>query len=376
VLAPPPPPAWDAGAVSGPVVRRFCSDDGDRWFMWYGGRPAAWAGAAEAPPADRDGWCGVAMSADGVVWERTAGPKEGGAILTPNADDWWWFDTRYVALGDVDIATNELVRSDGGVYFAYISGGAGEGVGVGDGRTAIGVALSKDGEHWTRVEGGFPSGAVLEAGAPGAWDAAGVAGPAMVRAPGGTGRRRYAGRDAYVMYYHAWDAAAGAWAVGRAVSEDGFAFARDADGGQPALVGGAMACGADAAGVRRCCVARAPAAAGGRWWLFAEVVDAAGVGRIAACESDDALRWGERRVVLDVDAAGGGWDAAGVTHPSVVVVDGAAWLYYSGRAPGGDGRTGIGLAVSRGADWSVFERRSGVAAAAAAPAPPAEEFKA
>jgi hypothetical protein len=259
--------------VSGPVVRRFCSDDGDRWFMWYGGRPAAWAGAAEAPPADRDGWCGVAMSADGVVWERTAGPKEGGAILTPNADDWWWFDTRYVALGDVDIATNELVRSDGGVYFAYISGGAGEGVGVGDGRTAIGVALSKDGEHWTRVEGGFPSGAVLEAGAPGAWDAAGVAGPAMVRAPGGTGRRRYAGRDAYVMYYHAWD-------------------------------------------------------------------------------------------------------AAGVTHPSVVVVDGAAWLYYSGRAPGGDGRTGIGLAVSRGADWSVFERRSGVAAAAAAPAPPAEEFKA
>lgn len=352
VLSPPPPPSWDSGGVGGAVVRRFLWDDAERWLMWYGGRPAAWGGAAEAPAGAVDGFCGMASSADGVRWERISGPKDGGAVLDPNYGDWWWFDTRYVAFGDVDISTNSLVRSDGGIYFAYVSGGAGEGLEVGEGRTAIGVALSKDGENWTRVEGGYPSGAVLEAGAEGAWDAAGVAGPCMLRRDGGSGRRRYAGRDGYLLYYDAFDAGDGVWKIGRAVSEDGFEFARDKEGGQPALTGGAMAGGVDAGGVRGCCVVQK----GEGWCMFLEAVDAEGVRRIAACESDDGLVWGDRRVVLEGQE--GEWDCGGVSAPSAVVVDGVVWLFYTGHGEGGVG-SGIGVAVSNDVGWTRFERRRG-----------------
>lgn len=294
----------------------------------------SWDGASSAPPASTGGLVGLAKSGDGIVWERIAGNQGDGAVLLPNAEDWWWFDTRYVGISDVDIATNKLVRSDGGVYFGYTSGGVGEELDSGDGVTGIGVALSKDGENWTRVEGGFPSGAVFEAGQKGAWDGIGVSSPCVLRMDNG----------GFVMYYDAFDAGSGTWKIGRALSADGFEFERD--GEAAALEGGAMG-GVDVGGVRRCCVVRA----GDGWIMFVQIIDEGGIGRIAACESSDGKEWGERRVVLDVQE--GSWDDGGLTAPSAVVVGDGIWMYYGGQ----DGR-GIGLAVSRGMDLA-FERVCG-----------------
>ena len=59
---------------------------------------------------------GVAISSNGLDWQRGHGSIEGargeakaadvGRVLEPNEEDWWWLDTRHMAVSDVQVSTS------------------------------------------------------------------------------------------------------------------------------------------------------------------------------------------------------------------------------------------------------------------------------
>ncbi len=58
----------------------------------------------------------MASSRDGIEWTRGHGEIEGargaakegdvGRVLAPNAEDWWWLDTRHMTVSDVQVRRN------------------------------------------------------------------------------------------------------------------------------------------------------------------------------------------------------------------------------------------------------------------------------
>lgn len=355
ILRPSDSPAWDSGAVSCPCIHRYITDTGPSYAMWYSGRPAHWPGASDTPPGTLGGYTGLALSTDGLIWTRVEEP-----LLSPN-EDWWWFDTTHLSVGKVLVDSNDRVRADAGIYMMYYSGGDKRKLSVRFGEKElemrgigmrIGVAISKDGEHFTRIEGEYPSGAVLEGDG---FDALFVAAPDVIVVRKGRSVQ-------YVMHYFTYLNEEGRFALGRAVSNDGFTFRKDAD--KPVLSDVAEDLGGYAEqGITRCRVVRR----GDAYVMFAEVIDGAGVHRIAMCHSDDCATWGALRVVLEPSPVEAAWDGANVSHPEAVMMeDGSVRLYYVGKArthnvESGNG-TCIGVAQSNGADWSMFTRLCGAIA--------------
>lgn len=321
--------------------------------MWYSARPAHWPGASDAPPGTLGGFVGLALSTDGLSWTRVQHP-----LLSPN-EDWWWFDTSHLSVGNVLIDSNDRVRTDSGVYMMYYSGGDRRKLSVkvgGEEReirgigTRIGVAISKDGEHFTRVEGEYPSGAVLEGDGV---DELFVAAPHVIVLQRG-------GKAQYMMHYFTYSQSTGRFALRRAVSSDGFTFRKDSN--KQVLRDVAEQSGGFAErGISRSCVVRK----GSAFVMFAEVVDGAGVHRIAMCQSDDCTNWGALKAVLQPSRDESAWDGAGVSHPEAIVMDdGSVRLYYVGKARKHNVETGmgtcIGVAQSDSTDWSTLTRLPGV----------------
>jgi hypothetical protein len=79
VLTPGPEGCWDSERVSCPRVMR-CLDG--TWKMWYYGRDASFDRQINLPT----GRCGLAVSPDGVQWERVKGPLTMGAVFEPHPD--------------------------------------------------------------------------------------------------------------------------------------------------------------------------------------------------------------------------------------------------------------------------------------------------
>ena len=70
---------------------------------------------------------GVAVSTDGVTWQRSSGPVAGtrdkddvGKCLDANADDWWTLDTSAVAVSDVQLFSSD--HAGAGVYWMFYTG--------------------------------------------------------------------------------------------------------------------------------------------------------------------------------------------------------------------------------------------------------------
>lgn len=363
VLRPSAAPAWDSGALCSPVVRPYQTEDGVSYAMWYSARPQNWPRAASTPPGTLSGLVGLALSRDGLSFSRVPGPLEG-AVLRDNSEDWWAFDTRAVDVGDVLLGSSGRVRADAGVYFMYYSGVNAHAAEfpLPDGQTrmvpgmrrCIGVALSKDGEHFTRVEGDYPSGAALEPGQPGEFDALFVASPVVLRPT-----RPRTKDHTFIMHYFSYDTSSRRFVVGRAVSRDGLLFRRDGDA--PALTAGDEPFAAR--GVSRCSVVERVAGSVKRFVMFVECIDEEGMHRIALCESDDCENWSPLTLVLRPGEGEAAWDRDGVSHPCAVAMeDGSLRLYYVGKAADHDvdaGRgTCIGVAESDGTDWAVLRRVS------------------
>lgn len=161
-----------------------------------------------------------------VAASRVAGPEVGGAALAPGPSG--SFDSFSVGLPDVHF--------DGYLYRMWYTGAAVSAVYRGE-ESAIGLATSADGIHWTRANGGRP---VLTRGEPGAFDEARVEGCCVLHEKG-TWRMWYTGlmKPGTRPRASNWDGTIPAgWEcrlrIGLATSADGIHWHRE-NGGKPVL---------------------------------------------------------------------------------------------------------------------------------------------
>eukprot|EP00897_Mesotaenium_endlicherianum_P010420 jgi/Mesen1/9406/ME000614S08665 len=351
--------SWDADGIGAPVVRRYQTDNEERWFMWYQG----WKGSSQLPQAG----VGLAQSSNGLVWSRgetvveTDARGEGGAglVMAPS-ENWWTFDTRHVSVSDVLVMSSNKVRARGGVYWMYYAGGDAEelpmleqmeraglshgvlaGQQVAGLRTRPGLAMSNDGRNWARIEGDHHSGALFDVGHEGEWDSTFIAAPQVVFHEAGDIR----------MYYHSLCPKTGKFVVGYARSRDGLKWMKCG----PILKGGAE--GAfDELGVAARHVIAHPSGLG--YLMLYEGVAADGTRSIGLAQSRDGL-WTWERVgdgpVFGPSPLEGAWDSKGVGSPCLVEMGHHSWrLYYVGT--GADGKQGIGMAESENRDLTSFKR--------------------
>ncbi|KAL4197918.1 hypothetical protein AMTRI_Chr04g253530 [Amborella trichopoda] len=336
--------SWDSKEIGSPVIRRYLSDDEERWCMWYHGRG--------------DQTCdsiGFAISSNGVHWERGSGPArttEDVGLVMHCSQDWWAFDTENIRPSDILIMSSNRDRASIGVYWLYYTGFNSEEIDMmtkppignpdrGSGshqifRSLPGLAMSQDGKHWARIEGEHHSGALIDVGGEGEWDSTFIASPQVV----------YHCRNDLRMYYHSFDMQAGCFCIGLARSRDGIKWVKLGK-----IMGGGLPGSFDEGGVMGPqVVSKIGKESGEGYVMVYEGLKADGSRSIGLAESPDGLkdwrRCSEGVVVLGPSAEKDRWDNGGVGSPSVVRMDGGnEWrLYYRGF--GKVGRSGIGMAVS------------------------------
>lgn len=337
--------SWDSSEIGSPVVKRYLSDDEERWYMWYHGRCN---GGKDS--------IGLAVSSNGVHWER-------GELVMNCGDDWWGFDTQSIRPCEVVIMSSAKVRANSSVYWLYYTGCCSEKIesledldrlGFENGNGKIykslpGLAMSQDGKHWARIEGEHHSGALFDVGLDGEWDSLFIASPKVVYHSNGDLR----------MYYHSYNVEKGNFAIGIARSRDGMKWLKLGK-----IIGGGGGIGGfDELGVLNPHVVRNRK--DGKYLMIYEGVDGNGRRSIGMAISSDGLK-GWRRVEennpLLKRCEEGGWDSEGVGSPYLVEMDGDhqdhEWrLYY--RGIGKNGRSGIGMAVSQGNELQSFQRWTG-----------------
>ncbi|KAF3784583.1 hypothetical protein EJ110_NYTH24138 [Nymphaea thermarum] len=353
--------SWDSCEIGSPIVRRYLSDDEERWHMWYHGRAENLSDSV-----------GLTVSSNGIHWER--GPasaktaQDVGQVMRCS-NDWWAFDTQSIRPSDVLIMSSSKIRASSGVYWLYYTGFSSETVEVsGYPRLPIqnpdrnyvealgydtkgvvykslpGLAISQDGRHWARIEGEHHSGALFDVGDEGEWDSSFIAAPQVVGHSG----------DDLRMYYHSFDLRSGVFCVGVARSRDGIRWVKLGK-----IMGGGPPGSFDELGVTARHVVRNTR--GGGYVMVYEGIARDGRRRIGVAESADGLKQWKRRdePVLQPSVEDNGWDNHGVGNPCLVQMDGAEeWrLYY--RGTGKSGRTGIGMATSGGNGISSFRRWKG-----------------
>ncbi len=150
---------WDSERVSGP---RVLPERDGTWKMWYYGRDSKFDRSINLPT----GRCGLAISHDGVRWERVRGPLTMGAVFEPSPDE-NRFDSAHVGVSDVQFFD--------GFYRMWYFGGDNtflevENFKLKGGRLRPGYAVSRDGINWERQDGSY-RGAILDVGKPSEFDA-------------------------------------------------------------------------------------------------------------------------------------------------------------------------------------------------------------
>uniref|UniRef100_A0A7N0V4S8 Arabinanase/levansucrase/invertase n=1 Tax=Kalanchoe fedtschenkoi TaxID=63787 RepID=A0A7N0V4S8_KALFE len=360
--------SWDSGAVGSPVVKRFLSDEEERWYMWY-------HGSSSEDPMGKD-IVGLAVSSNGIHWERGKGGVQSaddvGMVLNVS-EDWWALDTHSIRPAEVVIMSSSKIRGSSAVYWLYYTGYSNSEqssvlsqilnseiskmsllddqvkVVVETGRVCKslpGLAMSQDGRHWARLEGEHHSGALFDVGSETEWDSAYISSPQVVFHQPGDLR----------MYYHSYDAKKSHFAVGVARSRDGMNWIK------LGKVLGAGAAGTfDELGAMNACVVKSNE--DGTYFMAYEAVNATGGRSLGLAASADGLRAWKRVGGGPILEPGDGdsWDNGGVGSPCLVHMEGEAseWrVYYTGV--GRHGRSGIGMAVSaKGSVTGGFERWKG-----------------
>lgn len=348
--------SWDSEEIGSPVVKRFLSDNEERWYMWYHGS------SKQNPASDS---VGLAVSNNGIHWERGKRKVESTddvGLVMSSCEDWWAFDKASVRPGEVVIMSSSKVRANSSVYWMYYTGYTTEAVefqsqgstfGFGNPeryhlcgeksvvyyRSLPGLAISQDGRHWARIEGEHHSGALFDVGSEKDWDFLYIASPHVV----------FHGSGDLRMYYHSLDAKTGEFGIGMARSREGIKWVKLGK-----ILGG-----------RYPCVTRNKR--DGSYVMAYEGVDRDGKVSIGLAVSKDGLNdWkrvedGDEAVVVAV-GEGDAWDNEGVGCPYLLEMDGDSdlqWrLYY--RGVGNGGRTGIGLAVSEGSEITRFTKQTGI----------------
>ena len=160
-------------------------EQGTDWLVWFHGR------THEQSEDDlvnlSTGNVYFAVSRDGISdWTL----QEDNPVLIPGKvdGDWWWFDSEHVGIGHVinpGVTAQSKFITQQGVFLAYFFGGNSNSVSVDtyDSDNAksqtrnikgvkmeIGLAVSQDGAHWSKVEGEGAYSAILEVGKEGEFD--------------------------------------------------------------------------------------------------------------------------------------------------------------------------------------------------------------
>lgn len=357
--------SWDSAEIGSPVVKRYLSDEEERWYMWYYGRSNG------SPVGDS---IGLAVSSNGIHWERGKGTAKSASdvgLVMNCSNDWWAFDTEAIRPSEVVIMSSAKVRVNNSLYWLYYTGFSSEIVDFSltnslkfnlenpEKRVFLdanyshkilkslpGLAMSQDGRHWARIEGEHHSGALFDVGSEGEWDSLFISSPQVVFHEIGDIR----------MYYHSFDIEKGHFAIGIARSRDGIKWLKLGK-----ILGGGRNGSFDELGAMNASVVRDRK--DGKYVMVYEGVDEDGRKSIGLAFSEDGLKnW--RRFENDgpllKKCEEQGWDCEGIGSPCLVQMDGEKdeWrLYY--RGIGKEGKTGIGMAVSQGSEISKFERWTG-----------------
>lgn len=357
-----PEGSWDSAEVGSPVVKRFLSDEEERWYMWYHGRSSEYLGGCDS--------IGLAVSSNGAHWERAIQSREHAGLVMRCSEDWWAFDTAGIRPCDVVVMSSSKIRAFSAVYWLYYAGYSSEKVKYsenslgfdlenpqripGNGmnsdkgstfRSLPGLAISQDGRHWARIEGDDHSGALFDVGAENEWDSLFVSTPRVVFHSSGDLR----------MYYHSFDKETGEFCIGIARSRDGIKWVKLGK-----VLGGRRGC-FDECGAVNSHVVRDRK--DGRYFMVYEGVDTNGERSIGFAVSNDGLKeWRRPREepIFWPSEEKDSWDSRGVGSPYLVQLDGeeSEWrLYYRGVGNGGKSR--IGMAVCDGTDVGNFRRWTG-----------------
>ncbi|KAK9064616.1 hypothetical protein SSX86_015998 [Deinandra increscens subsp. villosa] len=354
--------SWDGFEIGSPVVKRFLSDEEERWYMWYGGRP----GGNLVP-----GSIGLAVSSNGIHWERGKGAVQSNSdvgLVLKSSTDWWAFDTNGVMPGEILIMSSSKIRASNAVYWLYYTGFSNEKIESLDNplefslenpetrgkngefgkicRSLPGLAMSQDGRHWARIEGEHHSGSLFDLGSENEWDSMFISSPQVVFHSSGDLR----------MYYHSFDSEKGYFAIGMARSRDGMRWMKLGK-----IMGGGQVGNFDEYGVMNPCVVRNKKDGG--YLMVYEGVGGDGKRSIGLAQSSNGLQeWHrvEGGPISKPAQENGCWDDGRVGSPYLVHMDGEKdeWrLYYKGV--GQNGHSGIGMAVSEGDDVKNFRRWTG-----------------
>lgn len=335
VLTPGPEGWWDSERISSPRVLH--SPDGT-WKMWYYGRDASFDRQINLPT----GRCGLAISSDGVKWERVKGPLTMGAIFEPHPDE-NRFDSAHVGVSDVYFSD--------GLYWMWYLGGDRQIIEVGKFKAKgiqmlPGCAVSRDGINWVRLEGPH-RGAFLSLGQPGEFDALFCAWPQVLR-----------DGSSWKMYYHTLNPER-LFLVGLAVSQDGFQWEK---------VGQILGPGEPGSFDERGIGTRHVLKIDGQYLMFYEGVNQSGYHSIGLAISADGINWEKQpgseaggSIFSHAPKSSGRWDAQAIGTPCVVsMADGSFRMYYIGANEGGHDELSsqhqIGLAVSDGSNFRKWHR--------------------
>ncbi len=260
------------------VVQPFVMEDQGVLRMWYMGMDAGMRRSA-----------GEAISPDGVHWYAS----RGGAALSPGPAG---------SFDELGINKPCVIRDDDGYKMYYSSGP--------DYHHKVGLAVSQDGYTWTKYTGN----PVLDWGAAGEWDAAGVWAPMVIFE-----------NHAYRMWYQGYDGTFSS--IGYATSTDGINWTKYS--GNPVLLHGA-------AGEFDYYTAGEPNVlrADGRYHMFYTSTDATIHNNVGYAVSQDGIIWTKYDHNPVLPPGPSAWDGSNTAAASVIFSRNQFRMWYSGWAGG------------------------------------------
>lgn len=286
-------------------------------------------------------------------------------------DEWFAFDVRSVAMGDV------VILGGDGMFLVFYDGGDHEdpeGLGKGK-RRRVGLGASTQGRQFGRVDGTHPTGAVLEAGEEGEFDELGPEAP----------RALLSGPENLTIFYHSRSKEQGESSIGMGTSRNALYFKKlgriispgpagsfDEFGlrnPSPALLSdGSLALayeGIDKNLTRRIGRPCRPTCLSRLHMLRAHLVSWWRTGMAISRDGETFEKADDWNPILGLPDDTGAWDAGGVGAPCLVpMAEGRFRLYYAGYGKGrgmdySDLADGIGLALGGPGLPDQFSRRSG-----------------
>lgn len=332
------------------------NDGEDEWRLWFTGRDSSMDSSIVNMAT---GSVYFMTSKDGVTnWQH----HPDSPILKPSkeAGDWWWYDAEHIGLGDVLMpGTNaqSKFRSANTIYIMYTFGGNSESIDM-EGKPIkglkieIGVAVSQDGIHWSKVEGKSAYSSILQTGSPNDFDGQFVGWPSILET-----------NQEFRMYYHTYDPRSKKFIIGLAIANDGLL-----DWAKVGAVfsGSDNPSHFDSMGATRRHVVRLR---DGKYRMWYEGVSSQGKHSIGLASSDDGIKW--TRVSDDPVFAPSEdpseWDSGSVGSPHLVwLPEKQRWrLYYVGSSMSDSssdnvsgGGNGIGIAESLDETGTYFHRVS------------------